>query len=596
MSMPSSAPELPAALRARLHEHLAFIYGAERAGAIYADLAALMQRYQTSFAAAALPHRPPLAERLTQADAVLITYGDQVAAPDETPLHTLATALERYFSGLVTSIHILPFYPYTSDDGFSVVDYKAVDPALGTWEDITRLGQRFRLMFDAVINHISASSAWFQGFLRDEAPYRDYFIVVDPATDLSQVTRPRALPLLTPVETPRGTKHVWTTFSADQIDINYANPEVLLAVIDVLLFYVQQGAEIIRLDAIGYLWKEIGTRCIHLPQTHRVIQLWRDVLDAVAPTTLLITETNVPHRDNISYFGDGSNEAQLVYQFPLAPLVLNAFVAGNAQHLTRWASELEPTSTGTTFFNFLASHDGIGVMPAQGYLSPAEIDQLVQQTLAHGGHVSFKNNPDGSQSPYELNITFFDVLSNPQTSEPEELRIDRFIASQAIMLALAGLPGIYIHSMFGSPNDQAGVAATGRNRSINRHKWSQAELEALLADSNGRAAQVLARYAHLLRVRAAEAAFHPLAPQTIVQTNPALFTLLRGELGNQLLCVHNVSDQPQQLTVATTVWGADLRKLRNVVDGTTIAVKPAAELDITVAPYQILWVRPVSEQ
>ena len=160
---------------------------------------------------------------------------------------------------MVDDIHLLPFYPYSSDDGFSVIDYKQVNPALGTWDDVARVGQNFHLMFDGVINHISAQSAWFKAFLQDDPKYRDYFIVVEGEPDLSQVVRPRTLPLLTEFTTPSGAKKVWTTFSADQIDLNYANPEVLLDIIDVLLFYVAHGAELIRLDAIAYLWKEIGT-------------------------------------------------------------------------------------------------------------------------------------------------------------------------------------------------------------------------------------------------------------------------------------------------------------------------------------------------
>ncbi|NJM08131.1 sugar phosphorylase [Candidatus Gracilibacteria bacterium] len=458
--------------REGLHEHLRFIYGEDTATEVLPRLLRLIEHHLAGRAPAT--QRPMLRERLGPGDALLITYGDQISAPDMTPLRTLGEVLERQLGGLISGVHILPFYPYTSDDGFSVVDYAQIDPQLGSWGDIALLASRFRLMFDAVVNHISASSDWFQRFLRDEAPHHEYFIVVDPTTDLTQVTRPRALPLLTPFETPSGVKHVWTTFSADQIDLNFANSAVMLEMIDILLLYAAQGAEFIRLDAIGYLWKEIGTRCIHLPQTHRMVQLWRSVFDIVAPHVTLITETNVPHADNISYFGDGQNEAQLVYQFPLAPLTLNAFAAGDAGHLTRWAAGLEQRTTETSFFNFLASHDGIGVMPAAGILSQAEIGDLVERTLRHGGHVSYKNNADGSQSPYELNIAFFDALSDPNdTRENDTQKIDRFVAAQAIMLALAGLPGIYIHSLFGSPSDHSGVALTGRYRSINRKSGSE---------------------------------------------------------------------------------------------------------------------------
>jgi sucrose phosphorylase len=585
--------EMSSHLRELLHDHLLFLYGPGHCDTVYQRLSSMLGRYVQDHDLTLTAQRPILAEQFTQADAILITYGDQVSEPGAASLRTLASVLDHHFAGLVSGIHILPFYPYTSDDGFSVVDYTQVNPQLGEWGDVALIGQNFRLMFDLVINHISASSAWFQAFLRDEDPYTGYFISVDPATDLSGVTRPRALPLLTPFETPSGTKHVWTTFSADQIDLNFANPDVLLAMIEVLLYYVARGAEIIRLDAIGYLWKEIGTSCIHLPQTHRVVKLFRTVLDAVAPHVTLITETNVPHQDNISYFGDGTNEAQLVYQFPLAPLVLNAFVSESAQHLTHWAANLEPVGEQVTFFNFLASHDGIGVMPALGILSQAEIDQLVERTLAHGGHVSFKNNPDGTQSPYELNITFFDALSDPQADETSVIQLDRFIASQAIMLALAGLPGIYIHSLLGSHNDHAGVSTTGRYRSINRQKWQRADIERQLADPQSHAAQVFVRYAALLRARASDPAFNPSAPQMVIAAHPALFVLLRGESGAQVLCIHNVSSHPQRLDLAQKGRNTPSAPFRDLISGaqllasSDIAESPALD----IAPYQVLWLR-----
>jgi sucrose phosphorylase len=200
--------------------------------------------------------------------------------------------LEKYARGVITGVHVLPFFPYSSDDGFSVIDYTAVNPDFGTWADVERLGRNFRLMFDAVINHISAHSGWFQEFLKGNPGFADYFIVVEEGTDLSQVVRPRALPLLTSVQTAHGERLVWTTFSADQIDLNYANPDVLLEIIEILLLYVEKGAEIIRLDAIAYLWKKIGTPCIHLEETHRVVKLFRTVFDAVAPHVMLITRTS----------------------------------------------------------------------------------------------------------------------------------------------------------------------------------------------------------------------------------------------------------------------------------------------------------------
>jgi sucrose phosphorylase len=586
----------------RIQDHLAFLYGAEQALQIWPQLKTNLSEF-----AERNPHLresvPPSAERLTERDAFLITYGDQITQPEPPALHALAEFLEAYLGHAISGVHILPFYPYSSDDGFSVIDYRQVDPGTGQWEGVARVGRSFRLMFDAVINHISRQSDWFQAFLQDEVPYTDYFITVEPGTDLSQVVRPRALPLLTQVQTPSGTKHVWTTFSEDQIDLNYASPQVLLEIIDLLLFYVERGAEVIRLDAIAYLWKEIGTSSIHLPQTHHVVKLFRAALDAVAPGVILITETNVPHEENISYFGDllpetgVTDEAQMVYQFPLAPLVLHTLHTGDARPLTEWAAGLvAPPSA--TFFNFIASHDGIGVRPAEGLLSPDQVQGLVDRTLAHGGQASYKTNTDGSKSVYELNITLYDALNNPQTPD-QEVDVRRFLASQVILLSLAGVPGIYVHSLFGSRNCYECAERTGRARSINREKFLRAELEAQLADSGSIQHQVLQGYLHLLRQRAAHPAFHPNGRQRVLSLHTSLFAVLRTapHLANSgpesnVLCLVNASSDSQQVEVDLAEWDLPPAASWQDLIGGGVYPAPEGRLSLALEPYQSMWLRP----
>jgi glucosylglycerate phosphorylase len=525
----SMAAEAISALLARL-------YGATGTAEIEARLYGVMDKYRGHISA-------PAESGLTERDCMLITYGDQVQIDGQPHLRSLEAFCRSHISGLVSSIHILPFYTWSSDDGFSVKDYRAIDPDLGSWEDVDTLGRSFRLMFDAVINHASVQGGWFQSFLRGEEPYRDYFQTVDGSPDLSAVIRPRTLPLLTEFQTGSGPRNVWTTFSADQADLDFHNPDVLLDIIDILLGYAQHGAQYIRLDAIAYLWKEIGTTCLHLPQTHAVIQLMRAVLDSIAPHVRLITETNVPHSDNISYFGDGTNEAQLVYNFALPPLVLHTLRTGDATALSDWAGTLSLPSDNTTFFNFLASHDGIGLNPTRGILSPDDIDSLVGQTLDHGGLISYKTNPDGSQSPYEMNINYFDALSDPLSHEPLELQVGRFMASQAIMLCLRGLPGIYFHSLFGSRGWKDGVAMTGRNRTINRQKLNAHSLENTLSNPDSLRAMVFGQYRNLLQARKASPAFSPWGYQEIQDMGTGVFALIREapDGSQRLLCLQNVT-------------------------------------------------------
>ncbi|NPV66514.1 MAG: sugar phosphorylase [Anaerolineae bacterium] len=573
-------------LRLRAMVRLRLLYGQARAEALWPRLAAMLAGYQPRPACWAP------AGRVSERDAVLITYGDLLRRAGEPPLRTLQAMLRAYLADVISAVHILPFYPYSSDDGFSVIDYLQVDPALGDWEDVRRINADFRLMFDLVINHTSVHSAWFKGFLAGELPYRDFFITVDPATDLSAVTRPRTTPLLTPFQTARGEQYVWTTFSADQADLNFASEEVLLAMLQVLLEYVTRGANLIRLDAIAYLWKEIGTSCIHLPQTHAVVKLIRDVLDYMAPDVLIITETNVPHDENISYFGDGTDEAQLVYQFSLPPLVLHSFHTGSAVALTRWARTLRKASDTTTFFNFTASHDGIGVRPATGLLSEEEIAALLELTVARGGQVSYKTNSDGSRSPYELNVTYVDAIIDPAEPDPVQ-QARRFVASQAIMLACQGVPGIYLHSLLGSRNWTAGVALTGRARTINREKLDYETVERELADPRTLRHQVFHRYCDLLRIRAGQAAFHPNGAQEVLDLNPAVFAIRRTapDGAARIVALHNVSGASQAVVLQSADLGGEgPAVLTDLVSRRSVHWEPAG-IRLTLDAYQVMWLR-----
>jgi sucrose phosphorylase len=535
---------------------LEFIYGPERAAAVKPRFDRLLEEFARRQPGRGSRPRSRFDER----DAVLIAYGDQVTAPGQTPLRALGEVFGSLVGAVIPGLHVLPFYPSTSDDGFSVADYFSVDPGLGTWEDVRALAGRFWLMCDHVLNHVSASSAWFRGFLEDRPGDSDRFIALDPATDLSAVVRPRTHPLLTPFDTAAGRKQVWTTFSADQVDLNYAHPAVLLDSLAALLHYVENGARVIRLDAVAFLWKEPGTPCIHHPRTHAIVKLLRAALDTVAPDVALITETNVPHDENVSYFGADGDEAQLVYQFPLAPLVLDGFYNGDARVLTEWVSRLPAPDPDALFFNFLASHDGIGVRPAEGLLSEERLAGLVERVTALGGFVNSRSGPDGRARPYELNITLYDALALSDAGDPEATGIRRFLTAHALMLALAGVPGIYVHSLFGSSGDHPAALATGQNRRVNRRKFTRDEIERILADPAGRPAQVLAGLKGLLTARAATPALAPASGQAALDLGPGLLALLRGpdSRGRQVVAVHNLTGEPAEFTLAPSFRGGPI--------------------------------------
>lgn len=517
-------------------------------------------------------------KKWNQADVVLITYADQFSSPNEKTLVTFKRFYDKYLAGIFPIVHFLPFYPWSSDDGFSVKDYHQVEPLYGDWKDIGQIKKSSRLMFDFVCNHISAQSEWFQGYLKGRPEYEDFFISVDPDTDLSAVTRPRALPLLTPFTLANGeVKHIWTTFSADQIDLNFANPCVLLAMVDVLLDYLEKGADYIRLDAVGFMWKTPGTSCIHLEKTHLLVKLFRAITDFVAPGTVIITETNVPHKDNVSYLGNGHDEAHMVYQFPLPPLVLHAIRTQSVSTLCRWASILPNQGDGqTTWFNFLASHDGIGLNPLRGIISETEIVDLVASLEKEGAKVNWKNNPDGTRSPYELNVTYMDALTPPICSDDE--RLARFILAHALLLTFPGVPAVYIQSVLGSRNDYDGVARLGYNRAINRQKYSLQETEQLLADPQHLRSRTLHSLTQLITVRQHHSAFHPDSAFSINEMSDGVLEIIRGSSQDeQITALFNFTDKTKTLSLERNHY-YDVISGESINSGTII-----------LRPWQSLW-------
>lgn len=566
--------ELKSKLQARLNR----IYKNDiLADSVACDLVRLCQKFSETRQA-----KEPRKQRWDEQDVILITYGNSIQAPGEVPFRTLANFLREHLADTLNSVHLLPFFPYSSDDGFSVIDYRQVHPEWGSWEDVAHIAEKFDLMADLVVNHCSRESLWFSDYVANVEPYSDFFIEADPSQDLSQVTRPRNTPLLTPVHTHRGVRHVWATFSEDQIDLNYGNPKVLLEMMAIVLFYIEQGSRFIRLDAIAYLWKQIGTNCIHLDETHEFVKLMRDITDAVAPEVVLITETNVPVAENLSYFGD-SDEAHMVYQFGLPPLVLHALNRGKADFLSDWVLSIPPLPKDCTYLNFTASHDGIGVRPVEGILPEREVQELIDCMHKFGGFVSMKANSDGSQSPYEINIALFDACMGTRRG-PDHFQVDRFLCSQAIMLAMQGIPAVYIHSLTASPNDLAHVEQTGRTRSINRRIWNKPELDELLNKPGSPQREVFDRLREMIAIRRRQPAFHPSARQQVIKINSDVFILKRTseDKGQVIYAICNVTDRQLELPLAALGF-----LVKDMTDLLTDTVQQCDALSL--APYQTMW-------
>ncbi|MGJ8697421.1 MAG: sugar phosphorylase [Verrucomicrobiaceae bacterium] len=554
----------------RVDHHLVSIYGEGDHGVLRDQLVDAMSLREHFY------EPVPFANHWSEKDVTVITYGDSILGEDA-PLRVLKGFLDRHLGGVLSTVHVLPYFPWTSDDGFAVSDYLTVNPPLGDWGDIEALAQDYRLMSDLVVNHCSGSHEWFAQYQRGEEPGVSYFVEVSPEEDLSQVVRPRTSPLLRPT----GEKHVWCTFGHDQIDLNFSEPQLLVELVKIIRDHLDHGVSIFRLDAVAFIWKEIGTSCINLPQTHEIIRLFRTLIEHVKPDAVIITETNLPNRENLSYFGNG-NEAHAIYNFSLPPLLLHGMTVGSCQYLRRWLMSMPPAQPGTTFFNFLASHDGIGLRPAEGLLTDGEIDELVEAMKSSGGRVSERSLPDGSKRPYEINISLFDAFQGRDGMGEE-----RFICAHTILLALEGMPAFYIHSLLGTRNDDAKADASGHNRHINRHQWELAKLEAELEDESSPHARVLRRLKGLIGIRKEQAAFHPNATQFTLHLGDEIFGFWRQSLDRRqnIFCFHNMTPAPQVLPlssvnlIATEEW-------IDLLDGSELSEEAG---EIYFAPYQSRW-------
>ncbi|MDB2643238.1 sugar phosphorylase [Luminiphilus sp.] len=571
-------------LSQRLREHLATIYSDTPHQAFLDDWVIRL----LSAAHLRADQAPPPAHRnlWDETDVAVITYGDSLLDGEEAPLKTLHRFLTQQLGALVSWVHVLPFHPWTSDDGFAVLDYSSVNEALGTWSDITRLGIDYRLMADLVLNHCSSRSAWFENFRRGEEPGGNYFFAPDETFDTCKVVRPRTSPLLNTVTTAQGDRAVWCTFSPDQVDFNFTNPAVVVEFVAIIRELLDAGVRVFRLDAVAFLWKESGTTCMNLPQTHELIRLFRVIIECAQADAIVITETNVPNRENLSYFGN-ANEAHGIYNFSLPPLLVHALVTGNSRYLSTWMMSMPPAQDGTVYFNFIASHDGIGLRPVEGLLEQEEVDQLLATMEQFGGRISWRETAGSAAKPYEINIALRDALQGTIEGK-DQWGLERFLCAHAIMLGLEGVPAFYIHSLLGTRNDLQRLAHTSHNRSINRHQWELSQLGAALDDTSSDHHAVFDSLKRLIALRKEQLAFHPNATQFTLHLGDHLFGFWRQSLDRRqsLFCIHNLSAREQTLSLSQLNLVVNY-SWRELISGKSL------EVDLpewTLTPYQTLWI------
>lgn len=521
-----------------------------------------------------------------ESEVIVITYGDSIKSDGQKPLHTLHEFMNNTCQEVISSVHILPFFPYSSDDGFAVIDFSTVNESLGDWNDISAIARDYRLMADLVINHCSSRSLWFENFKQGKEPGQNYFITAEPDLDTDGIVRPRTSPLLRETQTLDGVKHVWCTFSHDQVDLNFENPDVLLEFIGIIRLYLDKGVRIFRLDAVAFLWKTLGTSCINLDETHEMVRLIRTLVEHSCEHAMLITETNIPNRENLTYFGN-ANEAHCIYNFSLPPLLVNTLVTGSCKYLKQWMMSMPPAQNGTAYFNFIASHDGIGLRPVEGLLKDQEIDTLINTMQMFGGRISWRAAQGGINKAYEINISLIDALQGT-TKGPDRWGKERFLCAHAIMLSLEGIPGIYLHSLLATGNDYEKVKHTNQNRSINRHQWDYDQLLEQLGEERSQHYQVFEAMKRLIGIRIKQPAFHPNATQFTLHLGEKLFGFWRQSINRRqsIFCIHNISDEVCDLSLADiNLIGTDC--WTDLITGDTYQ---SIEGTIAVQPYQCLWI------
>ncbi len=512
---------------------------------------------------------------------VLICYGDSLLNDNkEKTIKIFRKFYKKNLDRFFEIIHFLPFYPSSSDSGFAVKDHYQVDKKLGHWSDIYQQSKKTNIMADVVINHASSKGLWFKNFLRNKSPGKEYFLTVGNKFDISKVIRPRENRLLKKIDILKKDNFIWRTFSDDQIDLNFKNPKVLLRFLKIMLNLLNHGVTVFRLDAIAYLWKKSGSKCVNLKETHEIIKLLRIVCNLTKTKPIIVTETNLPEKENLSYFGRNNNEAHWIYNFSLPPLIVHSLLFEDSTYLNRWSKKLPNTKIGNNYLNFIASHDGIGMRPVEGYLNKEKLSKLFKRLKKNGGQLSYRKVQGSSKKVYEANITLFNAFQKTDYDKKGRFFLERYISAHAIMIAFEGVPAIYFNSIFGTSNDKYKYIISGNKRDLNRFKWNKKKLDNLLNDKNSKQSIFYQQITNLISIKRQYKAFHPNAKRESLNMGKKIFCFKRTSLDKKqtIYSITNLSSKYQKFE-----FNYKFIKYKNLLGKTKLSHK--SELK----PFETLW-------
>ena len=518
---------------------------------------------------------------ISEKTSLVISYGDNIYSSQSSSMKIFQKFFQKNLEKLFDTIHFLPFYPSSSDSGFAVKDHYQIDKKIGNWSDLKKISKSKKIMADVVINHASARGLWFKNFLKRKKPGKDYFLTVNSKFNTSKVVRPRDHKLLKKIKIFEKNDYLWRTFSPDQIDLNFKNPSVLLRFIKIIIYLINNGVTIFRLDAIAYLWKQNGTKCINLSQTHEIIKLLRVVTSLLNVQTLIITETNLPEKENLSYFGK-NNEANWVYNFSLPPLLIHAFLFENSSYLNQWSRKLPSTKYGNCYLNFIASHDGIGIRPTEGILNEKTLSSFLKRLKKNGSKFSYRKVQNKSKKVYEANITVFDALRKSDFDPKGLFFLERYVSAHAIMISFEGIPAVYLNSLFGKSNDEAKYIITGNNRDVNRYKWNFNNITTKLRDKKSKQSIFYRNIGALLEIKRKQKAFHPNASRININLGPKIFCFKRisKDKKQSIICMTNLSSKIQT---------PNFKKIGSYRDLLNSNLKFREGTSLILKPFQTVW-------
>ena len=472
---------------------------------------------------------------------ILITYADSVYKNGEPTLITLRELLSNHFGSLSKVVHILPFLKSTSDGGFAVSSYDSLEEKFGDWNDLKNISQKHILMADLVLNHVSSSHPWVQQFIKSQEPGISNVFSPEENLDWTNVVRPRSSSLFSEVKTNDGSKKVWTTFGPDQIDLNWNNPKMTLNFLILITTFLSHGIKWFRLDAVGFIWKESGTTCLHLPKAHSIVKVLRILLNNLISDGLLITETNVPQKENLSYLVP-EDEAHMAYNFPLPPILLEAIITSKADILNSWIFKWPDLPENTTLFNFTASHDGVGLRPLEGLMNEKRIKNLLINCEKRGGLVSHRLLSNGEDKPYELNISWWSAMEDSGI-DSNRYQFERFLLTQLLVMALKGVPAFYLPALLASENDIKNFSLTGQRRDLNREKFNSENLSSIFENPDSNANRNLKQLKNAMNVRSKLKQFHPGSQMECLSNGRSdIVVIKRGNGPKSVYTIHNITE------------------------------------------------------